>query len=78
MPDPYFTGGGLNETAKGGLLDVHIDGNYHDASGLNRRMNAIFFLNPDWNDEWGGQFGLYDSKGEECLKRSFHQSIIDY
>lgn len=68
MPDPYFTGGGLNETSKGGLLDVHIDGNYHDASGLNRRMNAIFFLNPDWNDEWGGQFGLYDSKGNECLK----------
>lgn len=68
MPDPYFTGGGLNETTKGGLLDVHIDGNYHDASGLNRRMNAIFFLNPNWKDKWGGQFGLYDSKGNVCLK----------
>ena len=38
MPDPYFTGGGLNVTEKGGLLDVHVDGNYHDASGLNRRL----------------------------------------
>tara|TARA_X000001036_G_scaffold367074_1_gene352104 strand:+ start:498 stop:1274 length:777 start_codon:yes stop_codon:yes gene_type:complete len=68
MPDPYFTGGGLNETTRGGLLDVHVDGNYHDASGLNRRINAIFFLNPDWNDKWGGQFGLYDTQGKECLK----------
>ena len=69
MPDPYFTGGGLNETVQGGLLDVHVDGNYHDASGLNRRINAIFFFNPSWNDDWGGQFGLYDSKGNECLKK---------
>jgi len=35
IPDPYFTGGGLNATATGGLLDVHIDGNYHDSTGLN-------------------------------------------
>ena len=36
IPDPYFTGGGLNATISGGLLDVHVDGNYHDATGLNR------------------------------------------
>ena len=28
IPDPYFTGGGLNVTVSGGLLDVHVDGNY--------------------------------------------------
>lgn len=68
MPDPYFSGGGLNVTVPGGLLDVHVDGNYHDASGLNRRINAILYLNPGYKPEWGGQFGIYDSKGEECLK----------
>ena len=45
IPDPYFTGGGLNVTRNGGLLDVHVDGNYHDATGLNRRLNALLFLN---------------------------------
>jgi Rps23 Pro-64 3,4-dihydroxylase Tpa1-like proline 4-hydroxylase len=69
MPDPYFTGGGLNITRKGGLLDVHVDGNYHDASGLNRRMNALVYLNPNWEASWGGEFGLYDSTGEVCLKK---------
>lgn len=68
MPDPYFSGGGLNVTVPGGLLDVHVDGNYHDASGLNRRVNAILYLNPDYKPEWGGQFGIYDDKGEKCLK----------
>ena len=68
IPDPYFTGGGLNESSRGGLLDVHVDGNYHDATGLNRRLNAIVYLNPDWKPSWGGEFGIYDRTGETCVK----------
>lgn len=69
MPDPYFSGGGLNVTVSGGLLDVHVDGNYHDASGLNRRLNAILYLNPNWQEGWGGEFGLYDSTGDSLIKK---------
>jgi Rps23 Pro-64 3,4-dihydroxylase Tpa1-like proline 4-hydroxylase len=69
IPDPYFSGGGLNVTVSGGLLDVHVDGNYHDASGLNRRINAIVYLNPGWQDGWGGEFGLYDSTGDNLIKK---------
>lgn len=69
MPDPYFTGGGLNVTRRGGLLDVHVDGNYHDASGLNRRLNEIVDLTPRWEEGWGGEFGIYDETGKNCVKR---------
>jgi Rps23 Pro-64 3,4-dihydroxylase Tpa1-like proline 4-hydroxylase len=69
MPDPYYSGGGLNVTEKGGLLDVHVDGNYHDASGLNRRINVILYLNPGWKDNWGGDFGLYNENGTELIKK---------
>jgi hypothetical protein len=69
IPDPYFTGGGLNMTKRGGLLDVHVDGNYHDATGLNRRVNVILYLNKSWDKSWGGEFGIYDRKGEKCLKK---------
>ncbi len=69
VPDAYYTGGGLNVTMPGGLLDVHVDGNYHDATGLNRRMNALVYLNKGWQPGWGGEFGAYDSKGETCLKK---------
>ncbi len=68
LPDPYYTGGGLNATVRGGLLDVHVDGNYHDATGLNRRVNAIVYLNKGWEKSWGGEFGLYDERGERCVK----------
>lgn len=79
VPDPYFSGGGLNVTMRGGLLDVHVDGNYHDATGLSRRLNAILYLNPDWQPEWGGEFGIYDSKGEHCIKKvppTFNRLVI--
>ena len=69
VPDPYFTGGGLNVTLPGGLLDVHVDGNYHDATGLNRRINALVYLNPEWHPEWGGEFGIYVPPGQDCVKR---------
>ncbi len=69
IPDPYYTGGGLNVTTRGGLLDVHVDGNYHDATGLNRRLNAIVYLNPNYKTEWGGEFGVYDQTGDNCIKK---------
>jgi hypothetical protein len=69
IPDPYFSGGGLNITQKGGLLDVHVDGNYHDATGLNRRMNALIYLNPDWEESWGGEFGIYNNSGTQLIKK---------
>jgi len=69
MPDPYFTGGGLNITERGGLLDVHVDGNYHDASGLNRRLNILVYFNPGWKRSWGGEFGIYSDGGKKCEKK---------
>ena len=68
MPDPYFSGGGLNCTQSGGLLDVHVDGNYHDASGMHRRVNVLLYLNKNWQHGWGGEFGLYDEDGEQLVK----------
>jgi hypothetical protein len=69
IADSYFSGGGLNITQKGGLLDVHVDGNYHDATALNRRMNALIYLNPNWKKSWGGEFGIYNNNGTKLVKK---------
>lgn len=68
IPDPYFTGGGLNITPKNGMLDIHVDGNYHDATGLNRRVNLLLYLNKNWESNWGGEFGIYENEGEDLFK----------
>ena len=69
IPDPYFSGGGLNITENGGLLDVHIDGNYHDASGLNRRLNLLIYFCKNWKSKYGGELCFYDRNGRKKKKK---------
>jgi Rps23 Pro-64 3,4-dihydroxylase Tpa1-like proline 4-hydroxylase len=68
ISDPYFTGGGRNCILPGGVLDVHADGNWHDAMGVHRRLNAILYLNENWNEQWGGHFELWDKDLTGCVK----------
>ena len=60
IPDPYFVGGGFHQTLNGGHLGVHADFNYHPILGLERRINALIYLNRDWRPEYGGQLELWD------------------
>lgn len=73
IPDPYLTGGGFNQTNRGGLLGVHADGNWHDLMGVHRRINVIIYLNKEWQDEWGGQLELWDRNSDnlpnKCIKK---------
>lgn len=58
--DQRFAGGGMHQTAKSGWLDVHIDFNYHEAMDAHRRLNILVFLNPVWDEQWGGLLELWD------------------
>ena len=62
IPDPHFVGGGFHETSKGGKLGMHADFRINDKLHLNRRINAIIYLNKDWKDEYGGYLELWDKK----------------
>ena len=68
ISDPYFTGGGRNCILPGGVLDVHADGNWHDLMGVHRRLNAILYLNENWQEQWGGHFELWDKELTGCIK----------
>lgn len=64
ISDPYYTGGGFNLIRRGGYLDIHVDGNWHDAMQVHRRLNLIVYLNKNWTKEWGGELNFYDDKGD--------------
>jgi len=48
LGDPYFSGGGLHEIKKGGLLKIHADFNKHPLTKLDRRINVLIYLNKNW------------------------------
>ena len=60
IPDPYYIGAGIHKTLNGGHLDIHADFNLHKQMQLERRLNVLIYLNPDWREEWGGSFEVWD------------------
>jgi Rps23 Pro-64 3,4-dihydroxylase Tpa1-like proline 4-hydroxylase len=58
-PDPTYLGGGVHVSMPGGKLGVHADFNLHPDTGMHRRVNALIFLNEDWDPAWRGQLQLW-------------------
>lgn len=60
IPDPYYIGAGIHRVANGGHLDIHADFNLHKQMRLERRLNVLIYLNPEWREEWGGSFEVWN------------------
>jgi Rps23 Pro-64 3,4-dihydroxylase Tpa1-like proline 4-hydroxylase len=79
IPDPHFEGGGMHQIVSGGFLKIHADFNVHPNFGLDRRVNALVYLNVGWRDEWGGHLELWDSSMSRCVKKiapEFNRCVI--
>jgi hypothetical protein len=67
IPDPWFRGGGLHQIERGGKLDVHVDFNFHQKLKLDRRLNALLYLNENWEESWGGNLELWATDMSKCV-----------
>ncbi len=59
FPDPGLNGGGWHTHKAGGKLNTHLDYSIHPKLGLERRINIIIYVQPDWKPEYGGALGLW-------------------
>lgn len=67
LPDPSLEGGGLHQSTQGGFLNVHTDFTmHHYHKNWRRRVNLILYMNPEWEQEWGGEIELWDEGMKQC------------
>jgi hypothetical protein len=78
IPDPHFSGGGLHQIEPGGFLKIHTDFNLHPVWELNRRINVIVYLNPNWEPGWGGQLELWNVEMTQHLRidPAFNRMVV--
>lgn len=67
LADERLDGGGMHLTGPGGRLDVHVDFNFIEDRALHRRLNILVYLNPDWQESWGGAIELWDKDVKNCV-----------
>jgi hypothetical protein len=66
LADAELNGGGMHLTGPTGRLDVHVDFNVlHEK--LHRRLNILVYLNPVWEEAWGGNIELWDREVKNCM-----------
>jgi Rps23 Pro-64 3,4-dihydroxylase Tpa1-like proline 4-hydroxylase len=59
QPDDEAIGGGFHEMVQGGHLSIHADFSKHPKRRLARRINLLLYLQPDWDETWGGELELW-------------------
>lgn len=70
IADPMLEGGGLHQSGPGGYLNVHTDFSmHHFHTNWRRRVNLILYLNPGWQEEWGGALELWERSSDKKMKR---------
>ena len=64
-------GTGIHRIKSKGFLQFHTDFNtYHSKNRrLDRRINLLLYLNPDWKPEYNGQLCLCDANTNMCAKQ---------
>lgn len=70
VADVGLHGGGWHVHSTGGMLNVHKDYSIHPKLKLERALNLILYITPDWYPQWGGGLGLWsnlDNKPYELI-----------
>jgi 2OG-Fe(II) oxygenase superfamily len=70
IPDPSLEGGGLHQSRRGGFLNVHTDFSmHHYRKHWRRRVNVIVYLNPGWQEPWGGAIEFWEKAMQRCAAK---------
>src|SRR5262249_22251338 len=78
-PDVNLYAGGISAMSNGNYLKPHLDNSHDKDRARYRVLNLLFYVSPDWREEFGGNLEFWDNgpKGEprEMLSK-FNRLII--
>ena len=64
IPDLGLHGAGWHIQGNGSRLNVHLDYSLHPKLNLERKINFIYYLTPDWKPEYGGNLEMWSHDPE--------------
>ena len=75
IEDQGLHGGGWHIHSNGGKLNPHLDYSLHPMLGLQRKLNLIVYLSENWEENYGGHFGLWDQHPTELRANNLIKEI---
>jgi len=76
IPDHTYLGGGVHVTETGGSLGLHVDFNIHPVTNLHRRVNALLYLNQNWDYRWHGELELHGNGIVKKIEPTFNRLVV--
>jgi Rps23 Pro-64 3,4-dihydroxylase Tpa1-like proline 4-hydroxylase len=69
--DIALRGAGIHRIKNGGYLQLHTDFNsyYNHYGKLDRRINLLIYMNPEWKEEYKGELCICDKETNICVKK---------
>lgn len=66
-----LNGAGIHKVYNGGHLTMHKDfkNTHHNGVLIDRQINLLLYMNPEWKEEYNGHLCLYDEKKGEIVKK---------
>lgn len=77
--DPNFHGGGIHQGGKNSFLNMHADFNYHPLNNnWFRNLNILIYFNPEWQECYGGELKIINSKtgAQDKISPIFNRCVI--
>ena len=77
-------GGGWHAHSKGGKNNVHLDYDIHPKMGMQRKLNIIVYMTPQWESSWGGGLELWNHDEEtgrpdkmiKLVENKFNRAVV--